>query len=44
VDAPIQIPTQGGHGIAPPVVLSATHVSALEFVDLNDLKAHAIDL
>lgn len=31
-------------GAAPPVMLSATHVSALEFVDLDDLKAHALDL
>ena len=30
--------------VAPPVVLSATHISALEFVDLNDLRAHALDL
>lgn len=30
-------------GQAPPVVMSATHISALEFVDLEDLKAHAID-
>ena len=29
-------------GVAPPVVLEATHVSALEFVDLEDLRAHAI--
>lgn len=28
-------------GKACPVVLSATHVSALEFVDLDDLVAHA---
>lgn len=28
-------------GVAPPVVLEATHISALEFVDLTDLKAHA---
>lgn len=26
---------------APPVVLESTHSSALEFVDLDDLKAHA---
>lgn len=26
---------------APPVVLEATHMSALEFADLDDLKAHA---
>jgi hypothetical protein len=30
-------------GVAPPVVLEATHVGALEFVDLEDLRAHAID-
>lgn len=30
-------------GVAPPVVLAATHISALEFVDLEDLKAHALD-
>ena len=28
---------------APAVVLAATHISALEFVDLDDLKAHAVD-
>ena len=28
-------------GMACPVVLEATHVSALEFVDLDDLEAHA---
>ena len=28
-------------GVAPPVVLEATHVSALEFADLEDLQAHA---
>ena len=27
-------------GCAPPVVLEATHVSALEFVSLEDLQAH----
>lgn len=31
-------------GCAPPVVLEATHVSALEFVDLEDLQAHAWDV
>jgi uncharacterized protein (DUF2237 family) len=31
-------------GMAPPVVLAATHVSTLEFVDLDDLRAHAVDL
>ncbi|MFO0967980.1 MAG: DUF2237 domain-containing protein [Gemmataceae bacterium] len=30
-------------GIAPPVVLEATHISALEFVDLEELQAHALD-
>jgi uncharacterized protein (DUF2237 family) len=29
-------------GVAPPVVLESTHVSALEFVTLGDLKAHAL--
>lgn len=28
--------------VAPPVVLEATHISALEFVDLEDLKAHSV--
>lgn len=28
---------------APPVVLDACHVSALEFVDLADLQAHAVE-
>ena len=28
-------------GAAPPVVLEATHLSALEFVTLEDLKRHA---
>ena len=28
-------------GVAPPVVLEATHASALEFVALTHLKAHA---
>jgi uncharacterized protein (DUF2237 family) len=30
-------------GVAPPVVLSATELSALEVVSLDDLKAHALD-
>jgi uncharacterized protein (DUF2237 family) len=29
-------------GQAPPVVLEATHISALEFIDLAQLKAHAV--
>ncbi len=30
-------------GQAPPVVLEATHASALEFVSFEDLMAHAVD-
>jgi len=30
-------------GRAPEVVLEATHISALEFVDLADLKEHAVN-
>lgn len=30
-------------GVAPPVVLAATHISALEFVSMADLQRHAID-
>ena len=30
-------------GVAPPVVLEATHISTLEFVDLAELQAHAWD-
>lgn len=30
-------------GVGPAVCLSATHESALEWVDLADLKAHALD-
>ncbi|RMF03107.1 MAG: DUF2237 domain-containing protein [Chloroflexi bacterium] len=29
-------------GVAPPVNLEATHISALEFVSLDDLKRHAL--
>jgi len=29
-------------GVAPPVVLESTHISALEFCELADLKAHAL--
>jgi uncharacterized protein (DUF2237 family) len=29
-------------GMAPPVFLSATHISALEFVSLEDLQSHAV--
>ena len=31
-------------GFAPPVILSATHVSALKYVLLEDLKKHALDI
>lgn len=30
-------------GAAPPVYLPATHISALEFVDLDQLVAHSVD-
>ena len=30
-------------GFAPPVDLAATHISALEFVELEDLQAHAVE-
>ncbi len=30
-------------GVAPPVVLAATHISALEFVSLEELTEHALD-
>lgn len=30
-------------GMAPMIVLEATHMSALEFVDLEDLEAYAVD-
>ncbi|PSB07091.1 DUF2237 domain-containing protein [filamentous cyanobacterium CCP1] len=30
-------------GMAPPVVLSATHASALEYVTLSELKQYAVD-
>jgi uncharacterized protein (DUF2237 family) len=29
-------------GMAPPVVLASTHISALEFVTLEDLQRHAV--
>ncbi|MEW4565310.1 DUF2237 domain-containing protein [Bremerella sp. JC770] len=29
-------------GVAPAVVLEATHISTLEFVDLEDLQEHAV--
>ncbi len=31
-------------GVAPPVVLAATHISTLEFVSLEDLQRHAADV
>jgi uncharacterized protein (DUF2237 family) len=30
-------------GVAPPVVLESTHISALEFVSLEELREHAAD-
>lgn len=31
-------------GVAPPVVLQATHEKVLEFVSIDDLRRHALDL
>ena len=31
------------NGCAPQVILEATHMSAIEFVSLDDLKAHALE-
>lgn len=30
-------------GVAPPVKLASTHMSALEFINMGDLLAHALD-
>lgn len=30
-------------GVAPAVVLEATHISTLEFIDLEDLQDHAVE-
>ena len=30
-------------GVAPPVILSATHISALEYISLEDLKKNAVE-
>ena len=30
------------HGVAPPVVLESTHAAVLEWISLDDLKAHAL--
>lgn len=30
-------------GVAPPVILAATHESALDVLELDELKAHALD-
>jgi uncharacterized protein (DUF2237 family) len=30
-------------GVAPPVRLEATHIHALEWIDLDDLRRHAVD-
>ncbi|MBX6376438.1 MAG: hypothetical protein IRZ13_19705, partial [Acetobacteraceae bacterium] len=32
-----------GAGVAPPVLLEATHLAALEVVRLEDLRAYALD-
>lgn len=31
-------------GVAPPIILVSTHIAALEYVTLEDLKAHALDI
>lgn len=31
-------------GVAPPVILEATHMSALEFVSLEELREHAVEV
>lgn len=31
-------------GVAPPVILSSTHASSVEYVSLTELKANAIDI
>ena len=31
------------HGMAPQVYIKATHISTLEFVDLEDLQDHAVE-
>ena len=31
-------------GMAPPVVLESTHVSTIEFVDIEDLERHAVQV
>lgn len=31
-------------GVAPPVILSSTHASAVEYVSLDELKQHALDI
>lgn len=31
-------------GVAPPLYLASTHVAVLEFIPLDTLKAHALDL
>lgn len=31
------------HGAAPPIVLASTHISSLEFVDLDLLREYALD-
>jgi len=31
-------------GVAPPVILEGTHMSALEFVSLDELREHAVEV
>ena len=31
-------------GVAPPIILTATHEATLEYVSLQDLKKHALDI
>jgi hypothetical protein len=31
-------------GVAPPIVLEATHASALEYVSLTEMKAYGVDV
>jgi len=31
-------------GVAPPIILTSTHEAALEYVSLEDMKKHALDI
>jgi uncharacterized protein (DUF2237 family) len=41
---PLRHALEGGHGsrVSAPVILEVTHIAALEFVTLEELKAHAL--